>query len=64
MIITIKLDLQYPREAQQDNANDHTRKRRSGEARSTRLQCWLDESFDQSPWNILVDARPHVDRAI
>jgi hypothetical protein len=64
MIITIKLDLQYPRKAQQDNTNDDTRKRRSDEARNARLQCWLEESVDQSPWNILVDARPHSDRAI
>jgi hypothetical protein len=64
MTITIKLDLDSPRKAQQDNVKDKPRGRRGDKERSVRLQCWLDEDFGQSPWNVLVDARSHLDSAI
>jgi hypothetical protein len=64
MTITIKLDLDSPRKAQQDKVKDKPRGRQGDKERSARLQCWLDEDSRQSPWNVLVDARPHLDSAI
>jgi hypothetical protein len=56
MIITIKLDLDSLKRPKEDNV-EARKKACSGEERSARLQSWLDEGSDQSPWNILIDAR-------